>query len=59
MKGWKARMSASKSPSKVSHNLEMLGTQSPTRRMRPDVKTLLIFLSRKFPDLEDVRVNRK
>lgn len=59
MKGWEARMRASKSPSEVSHNLEMLRTQSPTRRMRPDVKTLLIFPSRKFPDLEDVRVDRK
>ena len=59
IKGWKVRMRASKSPSEVSHNLEMLGTQSPTRRMRPDVKILLIFPSRNFPDLEDVGVNRK
>lgn len=59
MKGWEARMRASKSPSEISHNLEKLGTRSPARRMRPDAKTSLLFLSRKFPDFEDVGVNRK
>lgn len=59
MKGWEARMRASKRPSEIFHNLEKLGTQSPARRMRPDAKTSLLFLSRKFPDFEDVGVNRK